>query len=59
MLSIANIRSAEDAKIYFESDNYYAKGTPEAEKASQWFGRGSEKLGLSGAVNLDTFELEF
>lgn len=56
MLSIANIRSAEDAKIYFESDNYYAKGTPEAEKASQWFGRGAEKLGLSGAVNLDTFE---
>lgn len=54
MLSVATVRSAKGAAGYFAADNYYSPG--EAETSGEWFGKGAEKLGLSGAVDKETFE---
>ena len=48
MLTIFAIKDAEAAKDYYEKDNYYTKDSLEAKEASQWWGKGSEALGLSG-----------
>jgi conjugative relaxase-like TrwC/TraI family protein len=52
------IRAMSDGKGYaenhLEANDYYS----ENEKVKgQWFGRGAERLGLSGEVTLDAFEL--
>jgi conjugative relaxase-like TrwC/TraI family protein len=47
MLSIGPVKSAAAASVYFEKDDYYAKG--EGEAPSEWFGRAAELLGLSSS----------
>ena len=54
MLSVASVRSAKGAAGYFAADNYYTAGSPEA--AGEWFGKGAERLGLSGPVDQGSFE---
>ena len=54
MLSVATVRSAKGAAGYFAADNYYSPG--EAETSGEWFGKGAEALGLTGAVDKETFE---
>ncbi len=41
---------------YFETDGYYAKNDPEHRKASRWYGKDVETLGLDGPVKLKRFE---
>ena len=55
MLSIGAVASAAQGASYYEKDGYYAKDDPEHRDASAWFGKGAEALGLSGAVDPDTF----
>src|SRR5258708_1143678 len=54
MLTIrAMSRGAGYAKNHLEQNDYYAEG----EKVKgQWFGKGAEKLGLSGEVQHEQFE---
>lgn len=54
MLSVATVRSAKGAAGYFAADNYYSPG--EAETSGEWFGKGADALGLTGAVDKETFE---
>lgn len=51
MLTISKISSA--GANYYGKDNYYTRGE---EQAGQWFGLGAQRLGLTGAVNNDTFD---
>ncbi len=54
MLSTSVIRNVSEASHYFSAkDNYYTR--EEGMEQSEWFGRGAEKLGLSGAVNPKQF----
>jgi conjugative relaxase-like TrwC/TraI family protein len=55
MLSLKNVRSAATAATYYEKDNYYTS-SEEARDRSEWWGRGAEALGLSGAVDPQAFE---
>ncbi len=41
---------------YFEADGYYAKNDPVHRKASRWYGKGVEALGLHGPVKPKRFE---
>ena len=54
MLSVVTVRSAKGAAGYFAADNYYSPG--EAETSGEWFGKGADALGLTGAVDKETFE---
>ena len=56
MLSIVPLKNAAAATSYYEKDNYYVKGSTEAIAASCWHGNGAALLGLSGYVELETFE---
>lgn len=72
MLSISPVKSSAAAVIYFEKDDYYAKEKGAAadsagpdEGASgdggragqgEWFGKGADRLGLSGAVDPEQFK---
>ena len=53
--SIGSIASAAQGVSYYERDGYYARDDPEHREASAWSGKGAEVLGLSGAVDPDTF----
>lgn len=53
--SISAVSSAAAAKSYYGKDNYYAKTTDRPEP-SAWFGKGADRLGLTGEVDLETFE---
>ena len=53
--SISAVSSAAAAKSYYGKDNYYAKSSDRPEP-SAWFGKGAERLGLKGEVDLETFE---
>ncbi len=53
MLSIHKIESAENAKHYFEKDNYYTKDG--ALQNSYWYGKASRQLGLSDHIHSDDF----
>lgn len=46
MLSVSSGMSAGQAGSYFSKEDYYLKGG----EASEWLGKGSEELGLSGKV---------
>ena len=52
MLSISTLSSASQAKNYYQQTDYYIDGT----KQNEWFGKGADKLGLSGEVNFTAFE---
>lgn len=54
MLSVANVRTAGGAARYFAADNYYTRA--DADRSGEWFGKGADKLGLSGEVDAKTFE---
>ena len=53
--SISAVSSAAAAKSYYGKDNYYAK-TSDRPEPSAWFGKGADRLGLKGEVDLETFE---
>ncbi len=53
--SIGTIASPSQGVSYYESDGYYAQDDPEHRAGSAWAGRGSDALGLSGAVDPETF----
>ena len=56
MLSAKAIKSVKQASHYFfEQDNYYLKDAPELQESAQWWGEGSERLGLSGEVTKEQF----
>ncbi|WP_026822866.1 MobF family relaxase [Arsenophonus nasoniae] len=55
MLSVKNLTSggaSASANYYEEKDNYYFVG----EEGTGWFGKGAERLGLTGTVDRNTFE---
>ncbi|WP_119712676.1 MobF family relaxase [Arsenophonus endosymbiont of Aleurodicus floccissimus] len=55
MLLVKNLTSrgaSASAHYYEEKDNYYFVG----EERTQWFGKGAERLGLTGTVDRNTFE---
>ena len=54
MLSIAPVGSAGGAAHYFAKDDYYLGDGPG--ELSEWGGKGSEALGLTGEVAKDDFE---
>lgn len=45
--SFSSLGSASATTSYFEKDGYYARDDPEHRKASFWYGRGAEALGLA------------
>lgn len=52
MLSVAKVASAGGAAAYYShEDNYYFLG----EQSTEWFGKGAEKLGLSGEIKKSDF----
>ncbi len=53
--SIGKIASPAQGVSYYERDGYYAKDDPAHREASAWAGKGADALGLSGAVDPDTF----
>ena len=52
MISIGRVSS--QGADYYAKDNYYSLEQGQAQ--SQWFGKGAENLGLTGAVDPGTFE---
>ena len=54
MLSVANVRTAGGAAKYFAADNYYTRA--DADRSGAWFGKGADKLALSGEVDPKIFE---
>jgi conjugative relaxase-like TrwC/TraI family protein len=53
MMTPRALESADQAATYFELDDYYVDG--EQLSASAWFGKGAERLGLSGEVDRAAF----
>lgn len=56
MLSMSPIASSSVAVSYYEKDDYYAANGDDPDAQGQWFGDAADKLGLSGAVDRDTFK---
>lgn len=50
--SVSALTSSAQASSYYEADDYYAEG---GLSPSEWHGKGSEELGLSGDVDRDRF----
>lgn len=56
MLAAKPLKSTEQASHYFfEQDNYYLKDAKEIEESTQWSGKGTQLLGLSGHINPEDF----
>ena len=53
MLTPRVLKNAAQAAVYFEIDDYYVAGEQLA--PSSWWGKGAQKLHLSGAVERETF----
>ena len=53
MMTAKPLASAQDAKHYYEKDNYYTKD--EGINDSLWLGEGGKQLGLEGKVDPDVF----
>lgn len=51
--TISALSSASQAASYYEAGDYYAG---DHDSPSAWFGQGAEALGLSGAIERDTFK---
>ena len=56
MLSMSPIASSAVAVSYYEKDDYYAANGDDPDAQGQWFGDAADKLGLSGAVDRETFK---
>ncbi len=56
MLSISKVKSSAQAVSYYEKDDYYRGEDGAVSGQGQWFGRGAERLELSGSVDHDTFK---
>ena len=54
--TVTRLSEAASTVHYFETDGYYTKNDPEHRKASRWYGRGIEALGLHGPVKPKRFE---
>ena len=54
--TVTRLSEAASTVHYFETDGYYAKNDPEHRKASSWYGKGVEALGLHGPVKPKRFE---
>lgn len=54
MLSICTLKSASQASQYYQSESYYTKENEPGH--SEWLGKGAEKLGLNGHVNVQEFK---
>jgi conjugative relaxase-like TrwC/TraI family protein len=54
VLSIRNLHSSRQAAAYFARDDYYYRS--QQHQPATWWGRGAERLGLSGAVDRTSFE---
>ncbi|MES0864812.1 MobF family relaxase [Ruegeria sp. SCPT10] len=50
MMSVSNVSAGAAASGYYKEEGYYQAGSPEAENASQWFGKAAEDAGLTGNV---------
>ena len=55
MLSISVIKSTDAVYSYYETDNYYAKDSPEAKETTHWWGLGAMHLKLEGFVDPELF----
>lgn len=55
MMSVSNVSAGAAASGYYKEEGYYKAGTPEAEKAAQWFGKAAEEIGLTGNVDDQRF----
>ncbi len=54
--TVTRLSEAASTVHYFETDGYYAKNDAEHRKASRWYGKGIEALGLHGPVKPKRFE---
>ncbi len=54
--TVTRLSEAASTVHYFETDGYYAKNDPEHRKASRWYGKAVEALGLHGPVKPKRFE---
>ncbi|MCY4608189.1 MAG: relaxase domain-containing protein, partial [bacterium] len=54
--TVTRLSEAASTVHYFETDGYYAKNDAEHRKASRWYGKGIEALGLHGPVKPRRFE---
>ena len=55
MLSIFALNKAKQAAKYYESDNYYHRGSVESIAATHWWGKGADLLGLQDYVDPQKF----
>ena len=53
MMTPRLLKSAQQAAVYYEADDYYVDG--EQLSPSSWWGEGAQRLGLRGAVDRDAF----
>ena len=44
MMSVSNVSGGAAASGYYKAEGYYIEGSPEAEAAASWFGKGAEAL---------------
>lgn len=51
MMSVSNVSAGAAASGYYKEEGYYKSGSPEGEKATSWFGKGAEEIGLTGNVD--------
>ncbi|MFC4251598.1 MobF family relaxase [Sinimarinibacterium flocculans] len=56
MLTISRLRDSAAAVSYYEKDDYYTTRTESSDAQGQWWGAAAQRLGLSGAVDPDTFK---
>jgi conjugative relaxase-like TrwC/TraI family protein len=54
MMTLSPPMMAEQASVYFSSEDYYLGGTEEG-RNTLWYGRGAEALGLAGPVREEEF----
>lgn len=60
-MSVSNVSGGAAASGYYRAEGYYIEGSPEAEAAASWFGKGAEELAekgqteFSGRVDDQTF----
>ena len=51
MMSATVVSAGAASSGYYKAEGYYAAGSPEAQQASSWFGKGAASLGLEGQVD--------
>lgn len=51
MMSVSNVSAGAASSGYYKEEGYYKSGSPDGEKASSWFGKAAEEVGLTGHVD--------